>query len=72
MLALAVIRSPNNTAWWFCAVMAYATGHLSGGQLNPAVSMALALAGSLPPLQAVANILAQVMANLTALLLQFS
>ncbi|GAB4820145.1 hypothetical protein N2152v2_007191 [Parachlorella kessleri] len=41
-------------------MMAYATGHLSGGQLNPAVTLGLALTGSLPPLQAVANVLAQI------------
>jgi glycerol uptake facilitator-like aquaporin len=37
-----------------------ATAHLSGGQLNPAVTAALAAVGSLPLAQAAANIIAQV------------
>ena len=41
-------------------VLAYATAHLSGGQLNPAVSFGLMLAGALPPLQMVVNIIAQI------------
>lgn len=41
------------------AVLAYATSHLSGGQMNPAVSLGLALSGTLGPLQAAANMLAQ-------------
>ncbi|EFN52412.1 hypothetical protein CHLNCDRAFT_13804, partial [Chlorella variabilis] len=40
-------------------VLAYATSHLSGGQMNPAVSLGLALSGTLGPLQAAANMLAQ-------------
>ena len=40
--------------------MAYATGHLSGGQLNPAVTLGLALTGNLGIAQASANMLAQV------------
>ncbi|KAL4424740.1 hypothetical protein ABPG77_000083 [Micractinium sp. CCAP 211/92] len=40
-------------------VMAYATSHLSGGQLNPAVTLGLALVGALGPAQAAANMLAQ-------------
>lgn len=40
--------------------ISYATAHLSGGQLNPAVSFALALVGALPPYQAAANMVAQI------------
>jgi MIP family channel proteins len=41
-------------------VLAFATGHISGGQLNPAVTFALALVGSLPVGQAIANTIAQI------------
>eukprot|EP00890_Picochlorum_soloecismus_P003625 jgi/Picsp_1/4263/NSC_01772-R1_plasma membrane intrinsic protein len=41
-------------------VLAYATSHLSGGQLNPAVSFGLLLAGELSAIQAVINIIAQI------------
>lgn len=41
-------------------VLAYATGHLSGGQMNPAVTLGLMGVGALNPLQGVANICAQV------------
>lgn len=41
-------------------VMAYATGHLSGGQLNPAVTLGLVLTGALHPIQGIANVCAQV------------
>jgi MIP family channel proteins len=41
-------------------VLAFATGHISGGQLNPAVTFALAAVGSLPVVQAVANTIAQI------------
>jgi glycerol uptake facilitator-like aquaporin len=41
-------------------VLAYATGHLSGGQMNPAVTLGLALTGNLGIVQAAANMLAQV------------
>jgi glycerol uptake facilitator-like aquaporin len=43
-----------------CAVLAFATGHLSGGQMNPAVTLGLALTGNLGVAQAVGNMLAQV------------
>jgi aquaporin TIP len=41
------------------AVMVSATMHVSGGQLNPAVSIALAVAGKLPAPQAAINVAAQ-------------
>lgn len=41
-------------------VLAYATAHLSGGQLNPAVTAALAAVGALPLPQAALNICAQI------------
>ena len=41
-------------------VLAFATGHISGGQLNPAVTFALACVGSLPFGQAIANTISQV------------
>jgi len=41
-------------------VLAYATAHLSGGQINPAVTVALAITGSLPVVQAIVNIFAQI------------
>jgi hypothetical protein len=41
-------------------VLAYATSHLSGGQMNPAVTLGLVLAGSLGPVQGAANMVAQV------------
>lgn len=41
-------------------VLAFATSHLSGGQLNPAVTFALALTGDVAPGQMVANIVAQI------------
>lgn len=41
-------------------VLAYATSHLSGGQLNPAVTLGLTLAGELPVFQAVINVIAQI------------
>ena len=41
-------------------VLAFATGHISGGQLNPAVTFALALVGQLPTGQAVANTISQI------------
>ncbi|KAI7836311.1 hypothetical protein COHA_009819 [Chlorella ohadii] len=40
-------------------VLAYGIGHVSGCQLNPAVTISLALSGNCALLQAVANILAQ-------------
>jgi len=39
---------------------AYATGHTSGGQMNPAVTIGLVASGNLPALQGVCNIAAQV------------
>ncbi|KAL4457663.1 hypothetical protein ABPG75_012528 [Micractinium tetrahymenae] len=41
-------------------VMAYATAHLSGGQINPAVTLGLLLSNNLGPLQALCNIAAQI------------
>ena len=41
-------------------VLAFATGHISGGQLNPAVTFALACVGSLPVVQAIINTIAQI------------
>lgn len=41
-------------------VLAFATSHLSGGQLNPAVSFALGLVRAISPGQMIANILAQI------------
>lgn len=41
------------------AVLAYCTAHISGGQLNPVVSLALFVTGNLGVVQTVANILAQ-------------
>jgi len=41
-------------------VLAYATSHLSGGQLNPAVSFGLLLAGELSAIQTGINIIAQI------------
>ncbi|KAI3432415.1 hypothetical protein D9Q98_003969 [Chlorella vulgaris] len=41
-------------------VLAFATGHLSGGQMNPAVTLGLALTGNLGVAQAAANMLAQI------------
>lgn len=41
-------------------VLAYATSHISGGQLNPAVTFSLALANSIPVTQAIANTIAQI------------
>jgi len=41
-------------------VLAFATGHISGGQLNPAVTFALACVGSLPIGQAIANTICQI------------
>lgn len=35
-------------------------GHLSGGQLNPAVTLGLVLTGALHPIQGIANVCAQV------------
>ncbi|PRW57994.1 aquaporin-1 isoform X1 [Chlorella sorokiniana] len=51
-----------NTALAFglaITVMAFATAHLSGGQINPAVTLGLALVGALSPAQAAANMLGQ-------------
>ena len=42
------------------AVLAYATGHLSGGQMNPAVTFGLVGVGALNPIQGFANLCAQV------------
>ena len=41
-------------------MLAFATAHLSGGQLNPAVSLGLVLTGGLGPLQFLCNVAAQV------------
>lgn len=41
-------------------VLAYATSHISGGQLNPAVTFSLALVRSIPISQAIANTVAQI------------
>lgn len=39
--------------------MVYMTAHISGGQLNPAVTIGCLLSGAVPPVQALANIVAQ-------------
>ena len=44
----------------FLTITGYATAHLSGGQLNPAVSLALACAGALDFAQAAVNIASQI------------
>lgn len=36
---------------WAICVLVYAIAHISGGQLNPAVSLALFVSARLPPLQ---------------------
>ncbi|KAL4442937.1 hypothetical protein ABPG77_008428 [Micractinium sp. CCAP 211/92] len=41
-------------------VLAYATAHLSGGQINPAVTLGLLLSNNLGPLQAICNMAAQI------------
>ncbi|GAB4814534.1 hypothetical protein N2152v2_001580 [Parachlorella kessleri] len=41
-------------------VLAYATGHLSGGQMNPAVTFGLVGVGALNPMQGLANLCAQI------------
>lgn len=46
--------------------MAYAIGHISGGQLNPAVTLGLVLSGNLGLLQGIANALAQFSGSLAA------
>ena len=45
-------------------VLAYATAHLSGGQLNPAVTAALAAVGALPLPQAAVNVCSQVIGSI--------
>lgn len=45
-------------------VLAYAIGHYSGGQINLAVSIGLAAIGHITPLQALCNILAQLVGSL--------
>jgi MIP family channel proteins len=40
--------------------LAYATGHTSGGQFNPAVTMGLVASGRLPAIQGALNIVSQV------------
>lgn len=40
-------------------VLVYATAHHSGGHINCAVTLTLALSGACPPLQAIANVVAQ-------------
>jgi glycerol uptake facilitator-like aquaporin len=42
-----------------------ATAHTSGGQLNPAVSLALCCVGALPPAQTVLNVIAQIVGAIT-------
>jgi len=51
------------------AVMVAATGHISGGAFNPAVTLALAIARKLTLLKAVAYVLAQLIGALVAALL---
>lgn len=45
-------------------VLCYATAHLSGGQLNPAVTLGLALVGALDAAQAAVNVAAQVVGSI--------
>ncbi len=49
-------------------VMVYATGHLSGAHINPAVTVAFTLTRHFPPREAVAYILAQFIGAVTAAL----
>jgi len=45
-------------------VLAYGIGHYSGGHINGAVTLGLCVAGVCPPLQGVANFVAQIMGSL--------
>jgi aquaporin Z len=49
-------------------VMVYATGHISGGQLNPAVTLAVWVRGKLPTREVLPYIIAQVVAAICAAL----
>jgi aquaporin Z len=49
-------------------VMVYATGHISGGQLNPAVTLAAWVRGKLPTREVLPYIIAQVVAGIFAAL----
>lgn len=58
----AALTGSGSTALAFgctVTVVAYATAHLGGGQLNPAVSVALAATGAIGYLQALINSVAQ-------------
>lgn len=46
-------------------VLAYTVGHISGGQINCAVTLGLVLVGELPLLQGVANLVSQLLGSLT-------
>lgn len=52
--------------------LAYAFGHTSGGQFNPAVSVALSMAGALGVTQMMVNILMQLLGSLLGTLLMFA
>jgi aquaporin Z len=49
-------------------VMVYATGHISGGQLNPAVTLAVWIRGKLPTREVLPYIIAQMLAGILAAL----
>lgn len=52
-------------------LLVYATLHTSGGQINPAATLALALAGYLPIGQAIVNIIAQITGSVAGAALLF-
>jgi len=69
-----VVTGPAPVAWAPTAiaallmVMVYATGPISGGNLNPAVSLALAISGKLPWLQMLKYWVAQLIGGFSAAL----
>lgn len=52
-------------------IMVYATGHISGGHLNPAVSVGVWLRGAIDTTRMIAHVVAQAVAAILAALLSF-
>ncbi|WP_427870651.1 MIP/aquaporin family protein [Leucobacter luti] len=72
---IAAVNSEVNAAFaigFMLMVLVYATGHISGGHLNPAVSLGALIRGAMTPGDFIAYVIAQIVGGVLGALASFS